>query len=307
MARIRIDDLPIAETLTPEQEALIIGAGLRSFRPMLEELERREVPAVLASGIELTDSVLTIKGFEGLQRGQYPNLSSVSINEAGQLAVSRGLNTKAEVNPADVMKIVYLGGAAPETFTNYTNIRSEFSNMGGGDKYDVTFNLTTKFPNGRLPDSSAVDTVKRNGELVGGENKAPTLEWQGAPPDTQSFAVVMKDISVPESISSSKTWIHQILYNIPKETQKLDSKALPAGTKEGVSYNGPNPPDGKDHTYVYTVYALKTDKLEGLAGKTPEEMEAAIKAQSIGQTSLQGTFGADVRPDWDVVKNDFKP
>jgi hypothetical protein len=43
MARIRIDDLPVAEDLTPEQEALIQGAGLKSFRPSLEVLEGRQL------------------------------------------------------------------------------------------------------------------------------------------------------------------------------------------------------------------------------------------------------------------------
>jgi hypothetical protein len=46
MARIRIDDLPLGENLTPEEEALILGAGRRpSFRPMLESLENREMYA----------------------------------------------------------------------------------------------------------------------------------------------------------------------------------------------------------------------------------------------------------------------
>src|SRR5262249_38469599 len=43
MSRIKIDDLPVAENLTPEQEELIEGAGLKSFRPTLEDLERREM------------------------------------------------------------------------------------------------------------------------------------------------------------------------------------------------------------------------------------------------------------------------
>jgi hypothetical protein len=43
MSRIRIEDLPVAENLTPEQEELIEGAGLKSFRPKLEDLERREM------------------------------------------------------------------------------------------------------------------------------------------------------------------------------------------------------------------------------------------------------------------------
>ena len=43
MTRVRIDDLPVAEDLTPEQEELILGAGLKSFRPSLESLETREM------------------------------------------------------------------------------------------------------------------------------------------------------------------------------------------------------------------------------------------------------------------------
>src|SRR5262245_47163000 len=39
VTRIRIDDLPVAENLTPEQEELIQGAGLKSFRPSVEALE----------------------------------------------------------------------------------------------------------------------------------------------------------------------------------------------------------------------------------------------------------------------------
>jgi hypothetical protein len=308
MTRIRIDDLPVAETLTPEQEELIQGAGLRSFRPMLEELERREVPAALATGIDLTDSVLTIKGFD-ITRSVSNHVSSVSINEAGQLSVIRGFNSRAEVNPADVMKIVYLGGSSAESFSNHTNISSEFTNMGGGDKYRTIsgFNLSIDgLKGGSLPDSSANSEAKRDGMPIGGKNEAPPLSWQGAPPLTQGFAVVKKDISVPESISPSKTWYHQIVYNIPKGTQNLDFKALPAGTVEGVPYSGPNPPDGKPHTYVYTVYALKTNELK-LEGMTPEQMEKAIQDQSIGQTSLAATFSADVREGWNTSTNAWNP
>lgn len=43
MARIRIDDLPLGENLTPEQEELILGAGWQTFRPTLESLENREM------------------------------------------------------------------------------------------------------------------------------------------------------------------------------------------------------------------------------------------------------------------------
>jgi hypothetical protein len=45
MSRIVINDLPAAEGLTPGQEELVQGAGLRSFRPRIEALEDRQMMA----------------------------------------------------------------------------------------------------------------------------------------------------------------------------------------------------------------------------------------------------------------------
>jgi hypothetical protein len=43
MSRIRIEDLTVVEGLATEEEALIFGAGRRSFRPTIEALETREL------------------------------------------------------------------------------------------------------------------------------------------------------------------------------------------------------------------------------------------------------------------------
>jgi phosphatidylethanolamine-binding protein (PEBP) family uncharacterized protein len=261
MTGIRIDDLPVAENLTPEQEALIIGAGLRSFRPMLEELERREVPAALAPGIDLTDSVLTIKGFD-IPRSASNHVSSVSINEAGQLAVVRGFNSRAEVNPADVMKIVYLGGSAPETFTNNTNIQSQFSDMGGGDKHNTPnesqFKMTGPY---KLPESSASGQTKVNDVRVG-DNTPPPITWTGVPPNTSSFSLTMKDIDAVDNPGGQYT--HMVLTDIPvwvRSVQDAVSSGRPGanGSGQSVRYYGPNPPEmpeGKVHRYVWTLTAL---------------------------------------------------
>src|SRR5262249_35375629 len=54
MARIKIEDLPVADNLTPEQEELIQGAGPRWCRPTLEALEGREMmDAGLGHGLQL--------------------------------------------------------------------------------------------------------------------------------------------------------------------------------------------------------------------------------------------------------------
>src|SRR5262249_54519049 len=110
MTRIRIDDLPVAENLTPEQEALIQGAGLKSFRPSPEGLEYRFMPAAVslnipASEIDLTNKTLTITGFESL--GSNYN-SSVRMNNDGRVVVDRG-GQSVELNRSQIDRIVYLG------------------------------------------------------------------------------------------------------------------------------------------------------------------------------------------------------
>src|SRR5262249_2159675 len=61
MTRIRIDDLPIAEHFTPEEEEQILGAGRPSFRPMLESLEAREMYTANVTA-SLTAGVLNVQG-----------------------------------------------------------------------------------------------------------------------------------------------------------------------------------------------------------------------------------------------------
>jgi hypothetical protein len=48
VARIRIDDLSVAQNLTPEQEALLLGAGLKYFRPSFDVLDGRAMPSAVA-------------------------------------------------------------------------------------------------------------------------------------------------------------------------------------------------------------------------------------------------------------------
>ena len=77
MARIKIDDLPVAENLTPEQEEQIQGAGLRSFRPTLESLEGRE----------MMDA--------GLGHGLQPPVLRPAVGGAGQVGHVRLLDSPA--------------------------------------------------------------------------------------------------------------------------------------------------------------------------------------------------------------------
>jgi Raf kinase inhibitor-like YbhB/YbcL family protein len=123
-----------------------------------------------------------------------------------------------------------------------------------------------------------------------GENISPAIAWQGAPADAKSFAVTIFDPDAP----GNGFW-HWLASGIPATTKGLEagvshSPALTAlGVTEGTNgfgasgYGGPCPPQGQDHRYVVTVYAMGVETLNLPAAATPQELDAAIKAVTIAR------------------------
>jgi Raf kinase inhibitor-like YbhB/YbcL family protein len=192
------------------------------------------------------------------------------------------------------------------------------------------FQLTSNFTNG-LPQSSASGVTVVGGQRIGnevvggqriGENIHPSVTWKNIPLGTQSLVLVMKDTTPNREIVPTGDYTHSVTYDIPQTTREIrgtagggvegldrsgtrtfyispgNSSAGETGPRLGVDgfnnpgYNGPNPTDGKEHVYVWTLYALNTDKLQLPAGAkgTSAEVEKAIKPNIIGQTSIRGTF-----------------
>jgi hypothetical protein len=123
MSRIRIEDLPVAENLTPEQEELIQGAGLKSFRPRLEALEDR---LLMTYGITLAEGVLTIEG------NAWANRAQVNYNSTGQVVATLD-QTGATFDAKDVRTIVFRGEDGNDMFTNNTAIASTAYGGSGDD------------------------------------------------------------------------------------------------------------------------------------------------------------------------------
>ncbi|HXT16046.1 MAG TPA: YbhB/YbcL family Raf kinase inhibitor-like protein [Gemmatimonadaceae bacterium] len=107
----------------------------------------------------------------------------------------------------------------------------------------------------------------------GGKNKSPQLAWSGAPEGTKSYAITCFD---PDAPTGSGFW-HWVAFDIPGNVTSIDSsdgKDAPKGGKSATSdygmtgYGGPCPPkgDGK-HRYIFTVYALDVDKVDGAGDK----------------------------------------
>ena len=121
-----------------------------------------------------------------------------------------------------------------------------------------------------------------------GNNVSPQLSWSGVPAGTKSFALTCIDPDAP-----SGDFIHWLVYDIPAGiTTFSQGKPLPAGIKESEndfgkkSYGGPCPPSGT-HRYVFTVYALKKEKM---AGVTKDNFLQKVSENQIAKALLIGLY-----------------
>lgn len=141
------------------------------------------------------------------------------------------------------------------------------------------------------PDARIAEAQVFKGFGCEGGNVSPELLWQHPPAGTKSFAVTVYDPDAP----TGSGWWHWVVFNLPADTTGLkkgagDPKAglLPAGAVQSRTdynqpgYGGPCPPVGdKPHRYIFTVHALKVDKLP-----LDEHAPAAMVGYFLGQNAL---------------------
>lgn len=123
-----------------------------------------------------------------------------------------------------------------------------------------------------------------------GSDLSPALKWNGAPPATRSFALIMDDPDAPLG-----TFTHWVAFDIPATQTEIAEGALSAGTSGRNSggktgYMGPCPPSGV-HRYIFTLYALDVGSLKLSAGATKEQVLAAMEGHILAQGSLMGRYG----------------
>ena len=126
-----------------------------------------------------------------------------------------------------------------------------------------------------------------------GEDRAPLLEWSGAPSATKSFALIVDDPDAPDPKAPKMTYVHWVLYDISASANRLEGKT-PPGARDGINdwkrtgYGGPCPPIGR-HCYFHKLYALDT-VLPDLGGLTKATLENAMKDHVIAQAEMIGFY-----------------
>lgn len=138
-----------------------------------------------------------------------------------------------------------------------------------------------------------------NGFGCKGDNISPSLEWSGAPQGTKSFAITVYDPDAP----TGSGWWHWTVINIPANVTKIEEgasskKTLPATSTEGRTdfgksgFGGACPPKGdKPHRYIFTVYALKTDKIELNSDAPGAQVGFNLHGNTLGKASFTATYG----------------
>jgi ribose transport system ATP-binding protein len=141
------------------------------------------------------------------------------------------------------------------------------------------------------------------------ENKvSPRLVWSGIPAETRSFALTITDPDLPPEFNFPRAFAHWMVHDIPGWARELPegasgTAAMPAGSRElnsdfvtfgipgfGRGYGGPWPPD-RQHRYVFTLYALKAERLDIDAEADLPAFAAAVMPAAIDMASFVAVYG----------------
>lgn len=151
------------------------------------------------------------------------------------------------------------------------------------------------------PDSFLTEEQVFDGFGCTGKNQSPALKWEAIPQGTKSFAITVYDPDAP----TGSGWWHWVVYNIPANVTGIAAGAgeptgrrLPPGAVQGRTdygthaFGGACPPQGdKPHRYIFTVYALKIEKMEVSPDASAALIGFMINTNALGKASFTARFG----------------
>lgn len=132
-----------------------------------------------------------------------------------------------------------------------------------------------------------------------GDDVSPELNWNGAPENTQEFAIICDDPDAP----SAEPWVHWVIYKIPGSVTKIPSTvptqqtvaflgdALQGQNSWGtIGYRGPMPPPGSgNHHYYFTIFAID-QALDLKPGLSKKELLKKLEGHILGKSAVVGIY-----------------
>ncbi|MFT3904836.1 MAG: kinase inhibitor [Steroidobacteraceae bacterium] len=160
----------------------------------------------------------------------------------------------------------------------------------------MSFELTSKdiHDGQRLPQTHVFNAMGHQGA-----NLSPHLARHGEPAGTKSFVITMFDPDAP----TGSGWWHWTIANIPAQVHELAqgagtaNTALPLGATHGrtdfgsACYGGAAPPAGPPHRYIFTVYAIDTDRLDLDEQSSGALVGFLVHFHSLGKATLTTSYG----------------
>jgi Raf kinase inhibitor-like YbhB/YbcL family protein len=159
----------------------------------------------------------------------------------------------------------------------------------------------TKIVRGSVPDSITVTSPAfREGAPIplrfackedGGQGKTPPLRWSVASNGVGAQALVVDDPDAP-----SGAYVHWVLFNIDATANELLEGVVPRRAQQAMNtagttgYSPPCPPQGEQHRYRFTMYALR-DKVRLGNGARLNEVLSAIAERTIARGRMTVQFG----------------
>jgi len=168
---------------------------------------------------------------------------------------------------------------------------------------------------GVIPERFANCMRNGQGGVRPGGNLNPAIEWENAPFDTQSFALIVVDRDVPADFgpanqpgqiipadAARRSFYHWLAVDIPPAIARIESGETPQGqigrndfgaeAKGANGYDGPCPPfnDERLHTYRFMVYALDVVSLDLPDGYTGDQAERALAGHVLAEGEAIGIY-----------------
>lgn len=124
-----------------------------------------------------------------------------------------------------------------------------------------------------------------------GEDISPRLDVTFPPSGARSLVLIVDDPDAPVGV-----WDHWVAFDIPITGDQLiwpdgiGVLGTPGSNSWHVTgYGGPCPPEGQDHRYFFTVYALEIELLLP-EGVTSDALREAMEGHVLGEAQLMGTY-----------------